>query len=85
MTGEHDQTPCSGQCINIASLQLSSSLWAVSFLVVSVSAAREGQLALVHTMHVQPSFASPDVTAHSYEHESHHRTLHACGGFNVAL
>lgn len=43
---------------------------AVSFLVVSVSAACEGQRALVHTMHVQPSFPPHDVTAHSNEHDS---------------
>lgn len=55
----------------VASLQLAVSLWAVSFLVVSVSAAHEGQRALVHTMHVQPSFPLHDVTAHSDEHDSH--------------
>ncbi len=54
-----------------ASLQISVSLWAVSFLVVSVLAAHEGQRALVHTMHVQPSFPPHDVTAHSDEHDSH--------------
>lgn len=54
----------------VASLQLAVSLQAVSFLVVSVSAAREGQRALVHAMHVQPSFSPHDVTAHSDKHDS---------------
>lgn len=51
---------------------------------VSVSAAREGQRALVHTMHVQPCFPPHDVTAHSDEHDSH-GTPHAFGVFSVAL
>lgn len=55
----------------VASLQFAASLWAVSFLVVPISAAHEGQRALVHTMHVQPSFPLHDVTAHSDEHDSH--------------
>lgn len=38
---------------------------------LSGSAAREGQCALVHTMHGEPSFPLPDVTAHSDEQGSH--------------
>lgn len=57
----------------VASLQLVVSLQAaLSLLLVSVSAACEGQRALVHTMHVQPSFPLCDVTAHSDEQ-------HSCG------
>lgn len=55
----------------VASLQLAASPWAVSFLVALVSAVREGQPALVHTVHVQRSFPPcDDVTAHSDEHDS---------------
>ena len=51
--------------LTLESLQSAVSLWAVSFLVVSVSAASEGQRALVHTIHVQLSFPLHDVTARS--------------------
>lgn len=53
-------------------------------LSVSVSAACEGQHALVHTMHVQPSFPPHDVTAHSDEHDSRGALL-AFGVFSAAL
>lgn len=52
--------------------------------LLSVSAAHEGQCALVHTMHAQPSFPPPDVTAHSDKHHSH-GTLHAFGVFTGAV
>lgn len=68
--------------LTVASLQLAVSLQAVS-LVVSVSAPHEGQRALVHIMHVEPSFSPHDVTAHSDEHDSHGTPCLQC--FSVVL
>lgn len=53
-------------------------------LPVSVSAACEGQHALVHTMHIQPSFPPHDVTAH-FDEIGSRSTLHAFGVFSAAL